>query len=181
MEHQDPRHPRRLTSGRGETRHRGDRRLIPAVEDAKGMDIDASEANERKRLIRAEHVETEDVLVSREGGIALEAKASYESIDAHTLALLPWAYRGKQVMLIGLVTGISRTNEGTWIILQTGPYPSFAIVVVRYPDRLPGLERLMRATVYGVCAGTEKMPSELRRLTGLTMRRPLVRAEHVEW
>ena len=120
-------------------------------------------------------------MVSREGGIAQEAKASYESIDAHNLALLPWTYRGKQVTLTGLVTGISHTNEGTWIILQTGSYPSFAIVVVRYPDKLAGLERLMQVTVYGVCAGTEKLPSELRRLTGLTMRRPLIRAEHVEW
>ena len=120
-------------------------------------------------------------MVSREGGIAEEAKASYETIDARNLALLPWSYRGKQVQLTGLVTHILQTNEETSLILQTGSYPDFAIVVVRHPDRLPGLDRLMQATVYGVCAGTEKLPSGLRRLTGLTIRRPLIRAEHVEW
>ena len=53
MEQQEPGHPRRFTGGGGETRQRGDRRLIPAVQDAKGMDIDASEVNERKRLMES--------------------------------------------------------------------------------------------------------------------------------
>lgn len=120
-------------------------------------------------------------MVSREGTIGQEVKAGYESIDARNLALLPWTYRGRQVKLSGLVTEISHTDEGNWITLQTGSYPSFAIVVVRYPEGLPGLRRLMQVTIYGTCAGTEKVPSGLRRLTSLSVRRPLIRADHLDW
>ena len=120
-------------------------------------------------------------MVNREGVMDEEVEASYETIDASNLALLPWTYRGKKVKLSGLVTDVSHTNEGTWIIIQTGSYPDFADTIVRYPERPPGLVRLTPATVYGVCAGTERMPSGLRRLKSLTIRRPLIRAEHVDW
>ena len=120
-------------------------------------------------------------MVTSGKGIDEEVAASYESVEADRLALLPWTYRGKKVKLSGLVTDILHTNEGTWMTLRTGSYPSFAIVIVRYPERLPGLQKLTQATVYGLCAGTERMPSQLRRLTNLTIRRPLIRAEHVDW
>ena len=111
-----------------------------------------------------------------------QIRAGYESIDERDLVfgLGPWRYKGRRIRLSGQVTNISRGDDGTWLTLRVGSFPCWVTVVVRYAQSLPELQKDMTATVYGLCAGTERVRYESDNFLGLTVNRPLIRAEHVE-
>ncbi len=109
-------------------------------------------------------------------------EASYGIIDERSLSVAPLKYRGMKVKLSGQVTNISQGDEGTWMTLRIGAFPHFATVVVRYPGPPPNLRKDMTATVYGVCAGTERVryqSEEFLGFIGLTVSRPLVMGDFV--
>ncbi|MFQ5917999.1 MAG: hypothetical protein ACE5I0_09350 [Candidatus Binatia bacterium] len=108
-----------------------------------------------------------------------EIEASYESIDERDLLFRAWTYMGRRVRLAGQVTSLSRSSEGTWMTLRIGSFPHWVIMIVRYVQSLPELRQGMMATVYGLCAGTERVRYESPDIIGLTVRRPLIRAEYV--
>jgi len=110
-----------------------------------------------------------------------QAQASYEGIDERDLLFRAWTYTERRVKLCGQITSISHITDGTWMTLRIGPFPQWVTVVVRYAQNLPELRKDMMATVYGLCAGTERVRYESPDIIGLTARRPLIRAEHVEW
>ncbi|MFQ5916759.1 MAG: hypothetical protein ACE5I0_02995 [Candidatus Binatia bacterium] len=110
-----------------------------------------------------------------------QARSSYESIDERDLLFRAWTYRGRRVKLSGKITGISQTGEGTWLTLRIGSFPHWVTVIVRHAQRLPELRKDVTATVCGLCAGTERVRYESPDIIGLTVSRPLIRAEHVEW
>lgn len=103
-------------------------------------------------------------------------------IDERSLSVAPFKYAGAKIKLSGRVTNISSGEPGTWLTLRIGDFPHFVTVVVRCTQSLPELHKDMTATVYGVCAGTERIRyPPTRDFIGMTAPRPLVRAEHIEW
>lgn len=110
-----------------------------------------------------------------------EIEANYESIDERDLLFRAWTYTGRRVRLAGQVTGLAHTSEGTWMSLRIGSFPHWVIMIVRYGQGTPELRQGMMATVYGLCAGTERVRYESPDIIGLTVRRPLIRAEYVEY
>ena len=122
----------------------------------------------------------------------------YYSIDERDLLFRAWRYTGIRVKLSGLVTDIVHLDDGNdleqdlllsrrrddktaaWMTVRIGPFPYWVTVIVRYPQPLPNLRRDMTATVYGLCAGTERIRYEADDFIGLTPRRPLIRAEYLE-
>ena len=122
----------------------------------------------------------------------------YHIIDERDLLFRAWRYTGIRVKLSGLVTDIEHPSDGDeltqdillgrrrddktamWMTLRIGPFPYWVTVIVRYLQPLPDLRRNMKATVYGLCAGTERVRYESDDFIGLTPRRPLIRAEYVE-
>ena len=108
-------------------------------------------------------------------------KNRYESIDARDLSFRTWTYTGRRVKLSGQVTTINHDADGAWLTLRMGSFPHWVTVVVRSTRNLPELQRDMPAAVYGLCAGTERVRYESPDIIGLTVRRPLIKADHVEW
>ena len=147
-----------------------------------GKDIDQEKAREHpdtnQRVYRYDHV--------------------YYSIDERDLLFRAWMYTGIRVKLSGLVTDIAHLGDGSkleqdlllrrrpddktavWMTLRIGSFPHWVTVIVRYPQSLPELQKGMRATVYGLCARTERIRYESDDFIGLTPRQPLIRAEYVE-
>lgn len=108
----------------------------------------------------------------------------YKLIDERSLSVASWRYTGERIRLTGQVTNISCSEQGTWLTLRIGTFPHFVTVVVRYPRSLPDLKKEMTATVYGVCSGTERVryqSEDFMGFIGLTVSRPLVKAEHIEY
>ena len=108
-------------------------------------------------------------------------KPSYEKIDERDLLFHAWTYTGRRAKLSGEVTIISHDGDGTWMTLRIGPFPYWVTVVVRHTESLPQLQTGMVATVYGLCAGTERVRYDSPDIIGLTARRPLIQAEHIAW
>ena len=122
----------------------------------------------------------------------------YYTIDERDLLYRAWRYTGIRVKLAGQVTDIAHLGGGSkleqdillrrqpddktavWVTLRIGSFPYWVTVIVRYRQPLPNLRRGMKATVYGLCAGTERIRYESDDFIGLTPRRPLIRAEYVE-